>query len=67
VSASEKLKALAPRRAEAIITGSPEFKAYWNALPQIVAVVEAAEEFRNRLDCPGYIRDALTALDEALS
>ncbi len=60
MSASEKLKAL---EADPDFTRCMEMQ---RALPQIVAVVEAAEGVLTVLE-PGKLRSALTALEEALS
>jgi hypothetical protein len=69
MSASEKLKALAPAINQAMHVDeyAEAAEPLAAALPQIVAVVEAAEKFSDRLDTPGYMRDALAALEEALS
>ncbi len=61
MSASEKLKALAP--ADLPLTASAELI---YVFPQIVAVVEAAERYRWPKDY-AVLAAALAALDEALS
>lgn len=61
MSASERLKALAPRELA-------DGHLLWDALPQIVAVVEAAEEVAPFLPpARQWLREALAALDEALT
>ena len=76
MSASEKLKALETGRAERVEAVSAAYADTWflnralEALPQIVAVVEAAEDLLGPAPSPGYIREglgaALAALEEAL-
>jgi hypothetical protein len=76
VSASEKLRAL-DAKIKVIDAGANEVKVI-DALPQIVAVVEAAEHmdvwiehgcdhFANGQEAVAPFRAALAALDEALS
>ena len=79
MSASEKLKALDVKPELISISSHPDlpaldvvdaklFARLFNALPQIVAVVEAAEQvMERRPETSRPIPDALAALDEALT
>ena len=75
MSASERLKALADLDASTGIGHIKTCTALRAALPQIVAVVEAAERGRDQWDTPeryigtamADLRAALAALEEALS
>ena len=74
MSASEKLKALEPDVDDVLWGGGTE--TLWDAHPQIVAVVEALERVIapwDKINNPAvdealaFARDALAALDEALT
>jgi hypothetical protein len=78
MSASERLKALDVRLKESPWLYEPNFLALRDALPQIVAVVEAAENYREEFALRGVqtresgqawrdLQAALSALEEALS
>jgi hypothetical protein len=72
MSASEKLKELTTREYRSVsVMGTQENTVVfndklWAALPQIVAVVEAAEK-SVRVGAHGPLGSALAALEEALS
>jgi hypothetical protein len=72
MSASEKLRALMRVRSDYFDVGDSKDFALIFALPQIVALAEAAEELDAWLETntesgsPNYLADALSELDEAL-